>query len=62
MVGFDLSTFMHADSLIAVLLHSINCKCCDRRVDCWVNVLVPLPEEDRVLQANLSFWHLCKAG
>ena len=54
-VGFDLSKFMHADGLIADCVHGINCKRCDGRVDCWIDVLVPLPAEDWDLQASSSF-------
>ena len=46
---------MYADGLIVGFVHIIHLKCCDGRVDCWIDVLVPLPEEDRILQASLSF-------
>ena len=46
---------MHADGLIVDCVHSINFKRCDGRVDCWIDVLVPLPAEDWDLQASLSF-------
>ena len=46
---------MYADGLTVDFVYIIHCKCCDGRVDCWIDVLVPLPAEDWDLQASLSF-------
>ena len=46
---------MHANGLVVGFVRRINRRRCGGHIDRWVDVLVTLPQEDRLCEASLSF-------
>lgn len=49
---------MDANGLVVVFVRGTNRRRCGGFVDRWVDVLVSLPQEDRVCEASSSSCHL----